>query len=317
MDKNTEVFFEEISSFVQENNLTHQQIAKMISKENGISISTISKYLAGGIITSQNKTFINQWYLKNSKNPASLSASLSTIKATQIEKQSIIENYFSKIIDPKEENEMIDKLTLVIETKRIDIWDLIKMNCLKKIQIAEMSGVHATEICSFLNGQCVSFNVKTKISKWYLRYSKHPQIFQQTYFPSINTCKQTTLDKYIVNNNLVSINNTKEVDRDVVEDRVSHSQTESSNFDSNVLEKKLSKSGSSSNSLLGILFFKLSIINHFKYSLFFKALIYFQTVKIRSLILSVLVKQKIFLTKSYLVHLIVQVQGKMRKSRKS
>ena len=103
-----------------------------------------------------------------------------------------------------------------------------------------------------------------------MRYSKHPKFFQQIYFPNKNTCKQTTLDIYIVDKNLVSINNTKEVDRDVVEDRVSHSQTESSDIDSNVLEKKLSKNGSSSNSLLGILFFKLSIINHFNYSLFFR-----------------------------------------------
>ena len=258
MLKNTEAIFKEISSFVQENNLTHQQIAIMISKENGINISDnpIRRYLDGGSISYDSKTSIYQWYLRNSKNSVILTASLSTIKATQIEKKSIIENYFSKIIDPKEENEMIEKLTLVIETKRIDICDLIKINCLKKIQIAEMSGVHATEICSFLNGQCVSFNVKTKISKWYLRYSKHPQIFQQTYFPSINTCKQTTLDKYIVNNNLVSTDQSKQVNRDVEEDKVSHSQTESSDIDSNVLEKILSKSGSLSNSLLGILFFK-------------------------------------------------------------
>jgi hypothetical protein len=271
MLKNTEAIFKEISSFVQENNLTHQQIAKMISKENGINISDypIRRYWAGESISYNSKTLIYQWYLRNSKNPVILTASLSTIKATQIEKQSIIENYFSEIIDPKEENEMIEKLTLVIETKRIDICDLIKINCLKKIQIVEMSGEHMTEICKFLRGQYVSSNAKKKISKWYLRYSKHPQIFQQTYFPSTNTCKQTTLTRYIVNNNLVSTDQSKQVNRDVEEDRVSHSQSESSDIDSTVLEKKLSKSGSLSNSLLGILFFKLSIFNHFQHLLFF------------------------------------------------
>jgi hypothetical protein len=113
-----------------------------------------------------------------------------------------------------------------------------------------MTGVYSSYIRNLTNGQYVSLNGKNKISKWYLRYSKHPQIFQQTYFPSTNICKQTTLDRYIVDNNLVSINNSKEADRDVVEDKVSHTQSESSDIDSTVLEKKLTKSGSLSNSLL-------------------------------------------------------------------
>ena len=116
----------------------------------------------------------------------------------------------------------------------------------------------------FLNGKNVSSDSKTKISKWYLRYSKHPQIFQQTYFPSSNTCKQTTLSRYIVNNNLVNTHHPIEVNKEIVEEKVSHSQTESSNINSNVVEKKLSKIGSLSNSLLGILFSKLSTVSQFK-----------------------------------------------------
>ncbi len=251
LEKN-ELILNEISSFVQENNLTHQQIANMISKENGIDFAkhTVGSYLAGGNIMSQNKTLIYKWYLRNSKNPVILTASLSSIETTMIEKESVIENFFSTIIDPKEENEAIQKLSLVIETKRTEICDFVKINCLRQIQIAEMSGIHYNYINCFLNGKYVSFNAKTKISKWYLRYSKHPQIFQQTYFPSTTFCKQTTLDRYIVDNNLVSINNSKEADRDVVEDKVSHTQSESSDIDSTVLEKKLTKIGSLSNSLL-------------------------------------------------------------------
>jgi len=271
MLKKNELILNEISSFVQENNLTHQQIARMISKENGIDFKKypVGSYLAGRSISYNIKTLLYQWYLRNSKNPVILTASLSSIETTMIEKESVIENFFSTIIDPKEENEAIQKLSLVIETKRTEICDFVKINCLRQRQIAEMSGIHHNYINNFLNGKYVPFNAKTKISKWYLRYSKHPQIFQQTYFPSTNICKQTTLDRNIVDNNLISINNSKEADRDVEEDKVSHSQTESSDIDSNVLEKILSKSGSLSNSLLGILFFKLLIINHFKYSLFF------------------------------------------------
>ena len=118
MCKDTEVIFKEISSFVQENNLTHQKIADMISKASGINISkeSIQRYLAGFKLSSQSKTLIYQWYLRNSKNPASLLASLSDIKTTQAKKQIIIENYFSTIIDPKEEDKEINKLRLVIET---------------------------------------------------------------------------------------------------------------------------------------------------------------------------------------------------------
>jgi hypothetical protein len=268
----------------------------MISKENGIDFKKypVGSYLAGRSISYDSKTSIYQWYLRNSKNPVILTASLSLIESTMIEKESVIENYFSKIIDPKEENEAIQKLSLVIETKRTEICDFVKINCLRQRQIAEMSGIHYNYINYFLNGKYVPFNAKTKISKWYLRYSKHPQIFQQTYFPSTNIYKQTNLDRYIKDDNLVSTDQSKQVNRDVEEDRVSHSQSESSDIDSTVLEKKLSKSGSLSNSLLGILFFKFSTIDHFNYSLFLKALIYFPSVKIRSLILSVLVKQKIF-----------------------
>jgi len=268
MLKKNELILNEISSFVQENNLTHQQIVDMIYNEYGINISgkSISRYLAGGSISYNIKTLLYQWYLRNSKNPAILTASLSSIESTKIEKESVIENYFSTIIDPKEQNEAIKKLSLVIETKRIEICDLIKMTGLKQRQIAEMSGIHYNYINCFLNGKYVSFNAKTKISKWYLRYSKHPQIFQQTYFPSTNIYKQTNLDRYIKDDNLVSTDQSKQVNRDVEEDRVSHSQSESSDIDSTVVEKKLSKSGSLSNSLLGILFFKLLTTDHFNYS---------------------------------------------------
>ena len=243
----------------------------MISKASGINISkeSIQRYLAGFKLSSQNNTLIYQWYLRNSKNPASLLASLSDIKTTQAKKQIIIENYFSTIIDPKEEDKEINKLRLVIETKRTEICDYIKMNGLKQYNITEMSGLGHSIISPFLNGKNVSSNAKTKISKWYLRYSKHPQIFQQTYFSSSDTCEQTILTRYIVNNNLVGTNHHEEVNKEIVEEQVSHSQTESSNIDSNVNENKLSKSGSLSNSLLGILFSKLSKIDQFKYVLLF------------------------------------------------
>ena len=143
MCKDTEVIFKEISSFVQENNLTHQKIADMIFKASGIYISKdpIRKYLDENDISSQSKTLIYQWYLRNSKNPASLLASLSDIKTTQAKKQIIIENYFSTIIDPKEEDKEINKLRLVIETKRTEICYLIKMNGLNQQKIEDMSGL--------------------------------------------------------------------------------------------------------------------------------------------------------------------------------
>ena len=88
----------------------------------------------------------------------------------------------------------------------------------------------------FLNGKNVSSDSKTKISKWYLRNLKQPQIFQQTYFSSSDTCNQTNLTRYIVNNNLVGTNHHEDVNKEIVEEQVSHSQTESSNIDSNVIE---------------------------------------------------------------------------------
>ena len=143
------------------------------------------------------------------------------------------------------------------------------MNGLNQQKIEDMSGLGRSCMSYFLNGKNVSSDSKTKISKWYLRYSKHPQIFQQTFFSRSDTCYQTTLNRYIVNNNLVGTNHHEEVNKEIVEEQVSHSQTESSNIDSNVVEKKLSKSGSLSNSLLGILFSKLSTIEQFKYVLLF------------------------------------------------
>jgi len=106
MCKDTEVIFKEISLFVKENNLSHQQIADMISKASGINTSRypIRRYFAGNNISSQGTTLLYQWYLRNSKNQASLEASLSAIKVTHTKKQSIIENYFTTIIDPKEED---------------------------------------------------------------------------------------------------------------------------------------------------------------------------------------------------------------------
>ena len=67
------------------------------------------------------------------------------------------------------------------------------MNGLNQQKIEDMSGLGRSCMSYFLNGKNVSSDSKTKISKWYLRYSKHPQIFQQTYFSSSDTCNQTTL----------------------------------------------------------------------------------------------------------------------------
>jgi hypothetical protein len=67
MCKDTEVIFKEISSFVRENNLTYQKIADMISKASEINISKdpIQRFLTGNDISSQSKTLIYQWYLRN------------------------------------------------------------------------------------------------------------------------------------------------------------------------------------------------------------------------------------------------------------
>ena len=108
MLKNTEAIFKEISSFVQENNLTYQQIADMISNEDGINISgnPIRRYLAGESISYESKTSIYQWYLRNSKNPAILTASLSSIEST---KYDYIIIYFT--IHKKEQIEMFNFTT--------------------------------------------------------------------------------------------------------------------------------------------------------------------------------------------------------------
>ena len=203
MSKDTEVIFKEISSFVQEYNLTHQQIAEMISNENGINISNypIRKYLARENISYYSKTLIFQWYLRNSKNPTIFEKILKERKSEKEKVRAQIDEYFASIIDPRKEIKEIEDLKQIKgeEFWRDEIRDFTHKHQIYRYEIEEMTGLATTTLRRFFNKTPTTEKTSFLVYRWYFRYSKHPQIFQQAFSvtdinKSINIIENQSVD---------------------------------------------------------------------------------------------------------------------------
>ncbi len=113
---------------------------------------------------------------------------------------SIIDSYFARIIDPKEEDRKIQEFKHR-ETCRSYIIDFIKKNDLTHLKIAQMSGPDSKIIGWFMNDgfHKVSDNKMNLIIKWYLRFLSNPTIFEKILieFKSEKEKARTQIDKYL------------------------------------------------------------------------------------------------------------------------
>ena len=102
---------------------------------------------------------------------------------------SIVNSHFAGIMDPEQELKQIEEFKLKGEVViHGEISFFVYKHDLKQSQIARMAGVNQAYVSKFLRGEFfdLSENGKSLIYKWYLRFLKNPQIYQQAHNLSIN-----------------------------------------------------------------------------------------------------------------------------------
>lgn len=103
---------------------------------------------------------------------------------------SIVNNHFAGLMDPEQELKQIEEFKLKGEVViHGEISFFVYKHDLKQSQIARMAGVNQAYVSKFLRGEFfdLSENGKSLIYKWYLRFLKNPQIYQQAHNLSINS----------------------------------------------------------------------------------------------------------------------------------
>ena len=101
----------------------------------------------------------------------------------------IVNNHFASMMDPEQELKQIEEFKLKGEVViHGEISFFVYKHDLKQSQIARMAGVNQAYVSKFLRGEFfdLSENGKSLIYKWYLRFLKNPQIYQQAHNLSIN-----------------------------------------------------------------------------------------------------------------------------------
>ena len=180
---------DEIRSFVEKHDITRYQIEEMTD----LDVRTVNSYFRGQKLSKKSKQRIYTWYIKFSKNPEAFIKAYSDLKTKQ---QAFVEKQFAAIIDPEQEIKEIQELSL--NTTHNQISSFVLENNLKQRQVEEMTKlngnrIHRSIVSKFLSGRSTKLQTKIQIYKWYFRYSKHTEIYQQAYcynFESIYNLKE-------------------------------------------------------------------------------------------------------------------------------
>ena len=144
---------------------------------------------------------IIKWYLRFLRNPEIYDQILNEIKSEKEKARAQIDTYFGSIIEPKKELKKFEELKNTEEEEIFmdRIHDFILKRRIKRHQIVEMTGLSVDTIQQFLTEK----NKTTEHSKliiywWYHRYSKNPQIFQQSF--SITNIRKNVLEVQSIDN---------------------------------------------------------------------------------------------------------------------
>ena len=152
-------------------------------------------------VSDNSINLIIKWYLRFLRNPKIFDQIFIEIKSKTEKARSQIDKYFSSIIDRKEELKVIEDLKLAKgeEFFKDEIRDFILKCRIKRHQIVEMTGLSVDTIQQFLTEKNkTTEHSKWLIYRWYHRYSKNPQIFQQSF--SITNIRKNVLEVQSIDN---------------------------------------------------------------------------------------------------------------------
>ena len=144
---------------------------------------------------------IIKWYLRFLKNPKIYEQIFIEIKSETEKARSQIDKYFASIIEPKEELKELKDLKQVEgeEFFKDEIRDFILKHRISQNETAKMTGLSDDVIKRFLTEKNkATEHSKWIIYRWYHRYSKNPQIFQQSF--SITNIRKNVLEVQSIDN---------------------------------------------------------------------------------------------------------------------
>ena len=144
---------------------------------------------------------IIKWYLRFLRNPKIFDQIFIEIKSGKKKARDEIDKYFASIIDQKEELKVIEDFKLAKGEGffKDEIRDFILKHRIKRHQIVEMTGLSVDTIQQFLTEKNkTTEHSKWIIYRWYHRYSKNPQIFQQSF--SITNIRKNVLEVQSIDN---------------------------------------------------------------------------------------------------------------------
>ena len=126
---------------------------------------------------------IIKWYLRFVRNPTIFEKILKEYKSEKKTSRAQIDKYFASIIDPKKEFKEIEDLKQIKgeEFLRDEIRSFILKHRVNHNEIAEITRLLIDTIYNFFYKTTTKENTNFLIYRWYLRYSKHPHIFQQAF----------------------------------------------------------------------------------------------------------------------------------------
>jgi len=144
---------------------------------------------------------IIKWYLRFVGNPTIFEKILKERKSEKEKVRAQIDEYFASIIDPRKEIKEIEDLKQIKgeEFWRDEIRDFTHKHQIYRYEIEEMTGLAITTIRRFFNKTPTKEKTNFLVYRWYFRYSKHPQIFQQAFSvtginKSINILENQSVD---------------------------------------------------------------------------------------------------------------------------
>jgi hypothetical protein len=176
----------------------------------GTHINNIGWFLRDSFykkVPDNSVNLIIKWYLRFLRNPEIYDQILNEIKSEKEKARAQIDTYFGSIIEPKKELKKFEELKNTEEEEIFmdGIRDFILKRRIKRHQIVEMTGLSVDTIQKFFTKNTTFLNhTKWLMYRWFLRYSKHPQIFHQAFSITDINMKQKTLQVQSIDNNVGS-----------------------------------------------------------------------------------------------------------------
>lgn len=197
MSKNSSLMFSveqwELTRRLRLSGLTKEQVCQAfddldkMEKDLSYLFANLNSMPLSSTTSNQNDILVKNFQLLIAKNIANITQQQQQQQQIDVQPTAalnVINNHFSKLIDPDLENKEIEEFKSKGEVAiHSEISFFVYKHDLKQSQISRMAGVNQAYVSKFLRGEFfeLSENGKSLIYKWYLRFLKNPTIYREFY----------------------------------------------------------------------------------------------------------------------------------------